>query len=613
MKSLWAVLFLCFLLVGCGGGGGGGNSADSSNANLASLTLSSGTLDQIFQASQLSYTSTQTFPVASIRVTPTAAAAGATIAVDSTAVASGQLSQPIALAEDDETVVTIVVTATDGTTSRTYTITITRQSAGTFAQQAYIKGSNADPGDQFGYSTALSGDGNTLAVGAWAEDSSAAGIGGDQTDNSASSSGAVYVFIRSSGIWSQQAYIKASNAEAGDFFGGSVALSADGDTLAVGAPREASNATGSDGDQTDNSALASGAVYVFARSGEIWSQQAYVKASNAEANDSFGELIALSSDGNTLAVTATGESSNATGIDGDQTDNSATNSGAVYVFTLTGEGWNQQAYVKASNTGAGDQFGLRALALSGDGNTLAVGTAGESSNATGIGGDQTNDLALSSGAVYVFARSVGIWSQQAYVKASNAEANDNFGNSVALSGDGHTLAVGARGEDSNATGSDGDQTNNSVEASGAAYIFIRSEGMWSQQAYVKASNTGEGDQFGFSIDLSSDGHTLAVGAPLEDSNATGIDGDQTNNSVLNSGAVYLFTRTDGMWNQQAYVKASNTGTGDLFGYNSVALSGDGHTLAVGTYLEDSNATGIDGDQDNDLALSSGAVYVYGDL
>jgi trimeric autotransporter adhesin len=127
--------------------------------------------------------------------------------------------------------------------------------------------------------------------------------------------------------------------------------------------------------------------------------------------------------------------------------------------------------------------------------------------------------------------------------------------------------------------------------------------------YVKASNTGAGDEFGWSVALSADGDTLAVGAPLEDSNATGVNGDGANNDASNSGAVYVFTRAGATWAQQAYVKASNTGANDRFGH-SVALSADGDTLAVGAYFEDSNATGVNGDQDNNAASNSGAVYLY---
>ena len=184
-------------------------------------------------------------------------------------------------------------------------------------------------------------------------------------------------------------------------FGRSIALSGDGDTLAVGAPLEDSNTTVIGGNQADNSATYSGAVYVFTRSGTTWSQQAYVKASNTDASDRFGVSVALSGDGDTLAVGAYEERSNATGINGNQADNSAGDSGAVYVFTRSGTTWSQQAYVKASNTDASDEFGV-SVALSGDGTTLAVGAYLEGSNATGIGGNQADNSAIRSGAVYLY-------------------------------------------------------------------------------------------------------------------------------------------------------------------------------------------------------------------
>ena len=403
----------------------------------------------------------------------------------------------------------------------------------------YFKASNTGAGDQFGYGVALSGDGNTLAVGVLLEDSNATGINGDQANDAASQAGAVYVFTRSGSTWSQQAYVKASNTQSGDRFGTSVALSGDGNTLAVGAHLEDSNATGINGDQANNSANNAGAVYVFTRIGSTWSQQAYVKASNTGADDHFGFSVALSDDGNTLAVGAYWEASNATGINGDQANNSASAAGAVYVFIRSGSTWSQQAYVKASNTQSGDLFGF-SVALSSDGSTLAVGAFWEASNTTGINGDQANDAASQAGAVYVFIRSGSTWSQQAYMKASNTQSGDRFGTSVALSGDGNILAVGGYGEASNANGINGNQANNSASAAGAAYVFIRSGSTWSQQAYVKASNTGANDYFGHSVALSGDGNTLAVGAISEASNATGINGNPADNSASNSGAVYVY-------------------------------------------------------------------------
>ncbi len=406
------------------------------------------------------------------------------------------------------------------------------RSAGTWSQQAYVKASNTGANDQFGVSVALSGDGNTLAVGAYLEDSSTTGI--NSTPNElAADAGAVYVFTRAAGVWTQQAYIKALNPGAGDNFGISITLSGDGNTLAVGAPLEDSSTTGI-GSTPDELAPNAGAVYVFTRSAGAWSQQAYVKASNTGGGDQFGGLVALSGDGDTLAVGARLEDSGTTGIDSTP-DESAANAGAAYVFNRNAGAWSQQAYVKASNTGPGDVFGR--VALSGDGNTLAVGANGEGSSTTGIG-STPDELAPLAGAVYVFTRSAGTWSQQAYVKASNTGAGDQFGALIALSGDGNTLAVGARHEDSSSTGI-GSTPDELAPDSGAVYVFARSSGAWSQQAYVKASNTGTNDQFGLAVALNGDGSTLAVGAQFEDSSATGI-GSTPDELAANAGAVYVY-------------------------------------------------------------------------
>ena len=393
-----------------------------------------------------------------------------------------------------------------------------------------------------------------------------------------------------------EAYLKASNTGVTDLFGYSVSLS--GDTLAVGAVGEASNTTGVNASQSDNSARGSGAVYIFTRSGTTWSQQAYLKASNTGRGDTFGHSVSLF--GDTLTVGASYESSSATGVNGSQSDNSAGDSGAVYVFTRSGTTWSQQAYLKASNTGTGDRFG-HSVSLSGD--TLAVGAYYESSSATGVNGSQNDNSASVSGAVYVFTRSGTTWSQQAYLKASNTGRDDLFGYSVSLSGD--TLAVGARREDSSATGVNGGQSDNSARNGGAVYVFTRSGTTWSQQAYLKASNTDADDSFGRSVSLSGD--TLAVGVYGEDSSATGVNGSQSDNSLSNSGAVYIFTRSGRTWSRQAYLKASNTDAGDLFGY-SVSLSGS--RLAVGASYEDSSATGVNGSQSDNSAIDSGAVYVF---
>lgn len=479
----------------------------------------------------------------------------------------------------------------------------------------YFKASNTDEEDRFGNSVALSSDGSTLAISSLSEDSNATGIGGDQRDDSATNAGAVYIMARNEvGDWEQQAYVKASNTDSFDSFGWSLALSADGSTLAVSTINEGSAATGIDGDDGDNSIFDAGAVYVFVRDPiNQWSQQAYIKASNAEQFDRFGMSVDLSSDGDTLVVGASEEGSNATGINGDQSDNSSPGAGAVYVFVRdsTDGQWQQQAYLKASNAEAGDLFGS-SVALSADGNMVAVGAEREDGNAAGINGNSADNSVVSAGAVYIFVRSAGDqWAQQSYIKASNPGESDRFGRHVVVSDEGDTLAVGVRGEDSGASGINGNQADESASGAGAVYVFVQDPaGQWAQQAYVKASNVGANDWFGHSAALSTEGDILAVGAYGEASSASGIGGNQADDSEANAGAVYVFVRdVMGQWSQEAYVKASNAASGYEFG-TSVGLSGDGNTLAVGSINEASSAIGIGGDQTSSAASAAGAVYLY---
>src|SRR5438876_8225467 len=201
----------------------------------------------------------------------------------------------------------------------------------------------------------------------------------------------------------------------------------------------------------------------------------------------------------------------------------------------------QAAYLKASNAKTGAHFGNggtlegHGVAISGDGSTLAVGAPFESSAAKGINGNQNDNSVYNAGAVYIFVQQNNNWSQQAYIKASNPGQSYKFGFHVSLSQDGNTLAVSAPGEASAAKGVNGDQNDKSIPLAGAVYVFTRTGTTWTQQAYIKASNTGEpgtgdqfpeGDRFGFSIALSADGNTLASGAIGDDSGAKGIHGDE---------------------------------------------------------------------------------------
>jgi hypothetical protein len=327
----------------------------------------------------------------------------------------------------------------------------------------------------------------------------------------------------------QEVYVKSSNSGVSDAFGSAVAIS--GDTMVVGAPNECSNAAGVNGNQTSESALQAGAAYVFVRNGNTWTQQAYLKASNTGAYDSFGWSVAIS--GDTIVVGAHLEDSDSTTVNGSGSNNNAANAGAAYVFTRSGVAWTQQAYLKASNAEPADLFGV-AVAVSGD--TVVVGASREGSSATGVNGDGANNGSFSSGAAYVFLRNGANWTEQAYLKASNPGGGDAFGKSLSLDGD--TLVVGAAGEDSSATGVDGNQASNSASGAGAAYVFSRSVGQWWQIGYLKASNTEASDAFGGAVAISAD--TVVAGAARESGGARGVNGLQNGNGALNSGAAYGF-------------------------------------------------------------------------
>ncbi len=447
-------------------------------------------------------------------------------------------------------------------------------------QQAYLKASDTSASSFLGFSVAISGD--TAVVGAYTENGSR---------------GAAYVYVRNGGVWTQQQKLTASNAEAGDSFGYSVAIS--GETLVVGAYTEDSGSVGVNGLQTNNTAPDSGAAYVFTRSGGIWAQQAYLKASNSEISDFFGESVAIT--GETIVIGAYGEDSGSDSVNSNQVNNSAIGAGAAYVFTRSAGVWAQQAYLKASNSDASDRFG-ESVAIAGE--TIVVGATDEDSGSDGVDGNQVDNTVSNAGAAYVFTRSAGAWAQQAYLKASNSDAADNFGYSVAIAGE--TLVIGATGEDSGNDGVNSNQADNSASSAGAAYVFARSGGAWTQQAYLKASNSDVEDYFGVSVAIA--GETIVVGATGEDSGSDGANGNQADNTMFSAGAAYVLTRSGGAWAQQAYLKASNSDANDFFG---IPVAIDGETIVVGAPYEDSITTGINSvPNDAGTADGSGAAYIY---
>ena len=355
------------------------------------------------------------------------------------------------------------------------------------------------------------------------------------TDNSLTAAGAAYVFGRSGVTWTQQAYLKAANAQANDNFGDNVSLS--GNTIAVGAWNEASNDTTITNGTTasaDNNATAAGAVYLYRKIAANWAQEAFIKAKNSQADDSFGGSIALS--GDSLAVSATGESSSQTTITNGSTFTSvegSTSSGAVYIYRRDGVTWSHESYIKASNSLASNRFGEK-ISLSA--NLLAVGGSWDDSNQTTItnGSDASANTSFgNAGSAYIFKREGASWSQIAYLKAPNANANDNFGRGVSLSND--TLAVGAPLEDSSQNviiNGPGGYTDNSKLDSGAAYVFRNLDRLVDPH-FMVAGKTATSITFVWPANLGS--ATQVKIAPASSGGATPLPCSDTGSTVLPAG------------------------------------------------------------------------------
>ena len=338
--------------------------------------------------------------------------------------------------------------------------------------------------------------------------------------------------------WSQQQELKASDGVSYDYFGESVSV--DGNTAVIG----------------ENTA--SGAAYVFVREAGAWTQQQKLTAANGVANDCFGHSVAVS--GNTAVIGACSGNGQ---------------KGAAYVFVRNGVVWSQQQELTASDGAMQDYFGS-SVSVSGD--TAAVGAWGRNGN---------------QGAVYIFVRSGTAWSLQQELTASDGVAYDRFGFSVSVSGD--TAAIGAQGRGG---------------LQGAGYVFVRSSGAWSQQGELVASDGAPGDFMGQSASVSGD--TAVMGAPQKNGSqgaayvfvrsggawsqqqklaaSDGVANDNFGISVsvggdtavvgayghnFNQGAAYVFGRSGAAWSQQQELTASD---GQWLGF-SVALSG--RTAVIG--------------------------------
>ena len=408
------------------------------------------------------------------------------------------------------------------------------RSGTTWTEQAQLTASSGAAFDRFGNSVALSGD--TALVGASQDD-----VGAN------SNQGSAYVFTRSGTTWTQQAQLTATGGAASDFFGGSVALS--GDTALVGAFGDDVGAN-----------LDQGSASVFTRSGTTWTQQAQLTASDGAASDLFGGSVALA--GNTALVGAYRDDVGAN-----------TDQGSASVFTRSGTTWTQQAHLTAPGGAASDFFGI-SVALSGD---------------TALVGAHLDDVSANTnqGSAWVLSRIGSKWiGPDLQLLATSGAANDNFGISVALSGD--TALVGAYSDD---VGANFDQ--------GSAYVFVRSGAIWIQQAQLTASDGAAGVFFGYSVALSGD--TALIGVPFD---TVGVNFDQ--------GSAYVFTRSGTTWTQQAKLTNFIGAEADLFGI-SVALSGN--TALVGAYGSNGNQgaacvftrSGTTWIQQAQLTASGGAV------
>ena len=329
------------------------------------------------------------------------------------------------------------------------------------------------------------------------------------------------------GIIAQQAKLGASDGATGDQLGLSVAVN--GNTAVLGAPFDDPGTT------TD-----AGAAYVFVRSGTVWSEEATLVASDAADGDNFGISVAIY--GDTIVV-------------GSEFDDAPeVQRGSAYVFVRSGTTWTQQAKLLAGDGEGFDHFG-KAVAISGD--TIVVGA--RSDDVDGIGSNV--------GSAYVFVRGGSNWTQQAMLVPGDAAGTDRFGEAVDIDGDSAVIGATVHGH--------------GISQSGSAYVFVRSGTAWTEQAELRASDSGSGHRLGNAASISGD--TVVVGAELAD-----------NIGGLGAGSAYVFVRTGTTWNEQAQLIASDAGGGDAFG-SGVAVNG--HTILIGSKKEDG-------------PFNSGALYVF---
>lgn len=378
---------------------------------------------------------------------------------------------------------------------------------------------------EMGYSVSISADGSTMIVGS------------HRDSGTVEFAGAAYVFTLSAGKWVLQAKLTASNPVVGAYFGIAVAISADGSTAVIGESRRF------------NYESSAGAAYVFTRSGDTWTQQAQLFASEPKSTAYFGESVAINADGSTIVIGAYQET------------NPVSAAGAVYVFPRTGSSWGQPVRLTVESPRPSEYFG-KSVAISYDGTVLVVGASNARFNT--ING---------AGQVHIFQRFGESWTRLASRYASDPSGSANFGWSVAISGDASTIAVGACRK-----------TITGANQAGVVYIIARSGENWTEQAKLFASPSKSYAQFGWSVAVNGDGATLIVGART----------DPTQGS--NAGAAYVFTRSGGSWSQNSRIIPAGIGTNAYLGC-AVSLDGVGSTAVIGSH------------GDSVIGTYAGAAYV----
>ena len=432
-------------------------------------------------------------------------------------------------------------------------LSMTVTMAGDYDQVAKVVSPHrGDVRDLFGRSACI--DGNYAIIGSCEEDSD------ELNNNPIANAGAAFVYFYNGSSWVFQAKVVAPTRGIDDNFGWSSSVS--GDYAIIGAYREDEDSL-----ETNNLGEA-GSAYVFKRSGSSWSIQAKLVASDRGASDNFAYSVSIS--GDYAIVGAYNEDEDASG------GNLKVNAGSAYIFKRNGDSWTQQAKLVATDRNNNDQFGW-SVSISGD--YAIVGAYEEDEDV--LGGNPKGDA----GSAYIFKRDGESWSQEAKIVASDRNSLDQFGFSVSLSGD--YAIIGARYEDQDSLG------NNTLSASGSAYIFKRNGSLWLQEDKISASDRGENDQFGCAVGIKDD--YVIVGASLEDEDASG------GNTFATSGSAYIFKRNEGDWSEQAKIVALDREAGDRFGY-AVSIS-ETHSI-VTAILEKDDELG------NNSIENAGSAYIF---